>query len=589
MLPAMRTAGGSARTRHWRERVARYLGVAPDEKAAIYVAVVSSATLTDPVFWAEILFSAGIATLGLILGSPAVIIGAMLISPLMGPILSAGLALAAGDVVLAVRAAVGIGLSSAVAIAFSTLLVVLLPFREMTAEIAARTHPNTLDLVIALFSGAVGALAVSKTLRGVATSIPGVAIAVALMPPLCVTGYGIGVLLTLDRLQGLATMRGGALLFFTNLAAITFSSMVVFLLLDVDAPEVRRLVRARRQDEPRTSRTQAAVDRLLPGERTLVGGLPARLLLAFSLLVLVWVPLRRSFNALAAEIHQRQVLNSTRKAASALWTDLLGRTASGRPRSYIDALDAEVHDRRLDLSIRAFVSERVTVAERGLYLRRLARELDRQPDSIDLDLVEIPTSSYQLAQRPEEAVPAPPPPPTLGARFQGISREALGRLAEVPLPSHAAPLDWSLTVDARGPTATLAFLGPADLGVDAQEMIAFELRQRLELPQLDLRCEWIPTRSELHFARHEVVPGVEARQAVAVLAARVAPRPALHLRLLAADDELGHQRAAAVASALVAAGVEAERVATGVQGEGCPRCVLVLVEPAVGHDDGGPS
>ena len=138
------------------------------------------------------LFSAGIATLGLALNSPAVIIGAMLISPLMGPILASGLALATGDFVLGTRAVVNLALSCLAAIAFAVLLVALLPFKEVTAEIAARTQPNTLDLVIALFSGAVGSIAVCKEVKGVVTSIPGVAIAVALMPPLCVVGYGIG-------------------------------------------------------------------------------------------------------------------------------------------------------------------------------------------------------------------------------------------------------------------------------------------------------------------------------------------------------------------------------------------------------------
>ena len=80
----------------------------------------------------------------------------MLISPLMNPILASGLALASGDIVLGLRAAVNLFLSSAAAILFAVLLVVILPFREMTAEIEARTQPNVLDLMIALFSGAVG-------------------------------------------------------------------------------------------------------------------------------------------------------------------------------------------------------------------------------------------------------------------------------------------------------------------------------------------------------------------------------------------------------------------------------------------------
>ena len=83
-----------------RDRFANSLGVRPERKEEIYIDISKSATLLDPAYWLQILFAAGIATLGLILNSPAVIIGAMLISPLMGPILAAGLSLAAGDVIL---------------------------------------------------------------------------------------------------------------------------------------------------------------------------------------------------------------------------------------------------------------------------------------------------------------------------------------------------------------------------------------------------------------------------------------------------------------------------------------------------------
>ena len=110
----------------------------------------------------------------------------------MGSILANGLALATGDIILALRAILNLLLSCGLAIAFAMLLVLALPFKEMTSEIIARTQPNLLDLVIALFSGAVGAVAICKEPKGIATSIPGVSIAVALMPPLCVVGYGLG-------------------------------------------------------------------------------------------------------------------------------------------------------------------------------------------------------------------------------------------------------------------------------------------------------------------------------------------------------------------------------------------------------------
>jgi uncharacterized hydrophobic protein (TIGR00271 family) len=110
------------------------------------------------------------------------------------------------------RSLLNLLLSCLVAISFAVLLVTLLPFKEITSEILARTRPNILDLVIALFSGAVGSVAICKEPRGVATSIPGVAIAVALMPPLCVVGYGIGVAISVNSTQGLQVASGGGLL-----------------------------------------------------------------------------------------------------------------------------------------------------------------------------------------------------------------------------------------------------------------------------------------------------------------------------------------------------------------------------------------
>ena len=78
----------------WRTRFAASLGVRLERKTEIYLDISRAATLRDTTYWLQILFAAGVATLGLVLNSPAVIIGAMLISPLMGPILAAGLALA---------------------------------------------------------------------------------------------------------------------------------------------------------------------------------------------------------------------------------------------------------------------------------------------------------------------------------------------------------------------------------------------------------------------------------------------------------------------------------------------------------------
>ena len=164
-----------------------------------------------------IVMSCGIATLGLLQNSAAVIIGAMLISPLMGPIIGLGMGLATFDL-RSIRESlltllVGIGLALAIAI----LIVAMSPLKEATSEILARTEPTFFDLLVAVFSGLAGAYA-TVTRKGEA--IVGVAIATALMPPLAVVGYGIAVL-------NWNIAGGAAFLFMTNLLAIALSVTIV--------------------------------------------------------------------------------------------------------------------------------------------------------------------------------------------------------------------------------------------------------------------------------------------------------------------------------------------------------------------------
>ncbi len=130
-----------------------------------------------------------IASLGLDLNSPAVIIGAMLISPLMSPILGVGLAVGINDNDALLLALKHFGIAIAIALVTSTLYFWLTPFGIETAEIRARTAPTLLDVMVAFFGGVAGIISGSR--KDKSNAIPGVAIATALMPPLCVTGYGL--------------------------------------------------------------------------------------------------------------------------------------------------------------------------------------------------------------------------------------------------------------------------------------------------------------------------------------------------------------------------------------------------------------
>jgi len=130
-----------------------------------------------------------IASLGLDQSSPAVIIGAMLISPLMSPILGLGLAIGINDRTTLKISAQHFMIAIGIALVTSTLYFALTPLGEMNPEIESRTGPTPLDILIAFFGGVAGIISGSR--KDKSNAIPGVAIATALMPPLCVAGFGI--------------------------------------------------------------------------------------------------------------------------------------------------------------------------------------------------------------------------------------------------------------------------------------------------------------------------------------------------------------------------------------------------------------
>lgn len=158
--------------------------------------------------------SGGIAVLGLLLSSPAVVIGAMLLSPLMDPIIGLGFALAIGDYRWLRQSAKSLAWGALMAIGLCAVVVFLSPLKDITTEIAARTRPNLFDLFVALFSALAGAYAL---IRGREGTIVGVAIATALMPPLAVVGFGLA------TFNG-TVFSGALLLFVTNLLTIALTA-----------------------------------------------------------------------------------------------------------------------------------------------------------------------------------------------------------------------------------------------------------------------------------------------------------------------------------------------------------------------------
>ncbi|HAC21485.1 MAG TPA: TIGR00341 family protein [Porphyromonadaceae bacterium] len=169
-----------------------------------------------------LIFATFIASLGLNTNSTAVIIGAMLISPLMGPIMGFGLGLGINDIDLIKKSAKNYAIATLFSVLTSTIYFLLSPLSEAQSELLARTQPTIYDVLIALFGGLAGIVASSTKLKG--NVIPGVAIATALMPPLCTAGFGLAT-------GNFFYFFGAFYLYFINTVFISLSTLIVVRLL----------------------------------------------------------------------------------------------------------------------------------------------------------------------------------------------------------------------------------------------------------------------------------------------------------------------------------------------------------------------
>ena len=468
----------------FRSRLERLLQVDAGAKPAIYAETFDSAELADLNFLLSLLLSAGIATLGLVLNSPAVIIGAMMISPLMGPILAGGLALAAADLYLGLKALLSILASVGLAVGFSALLVWLLPFQSPTTEILARTRPNLLDLGVALFSGLAGALVVSRgTKAGGVSALPGVAVAVALMPPLCALGFGVG--------SGFSwpIIYGAGLLFLTNLAAIVASAFLVFYIVRMDAPNIRASLVESMQVRASRDRLYRALQRTpfaaAFSERT--HGLRWRIVMILAVLLVLFVPLRRGLLQVRDETLARTAVRE------------VVRTLTPASNVLSQTVDVGTDRVSVQLIVTSHIDpKRIAAAERTL-LRRTGKDA-----SIAVRRVAAEEELAVLRAELTRPAPAPPPPPPPPLDIDRARQEMLTRVG-APLkevwPADAAPIQsYDLLLSADGVVVTVGYQAKKDLDPILADTLTRVLRARLTLPSISvvLKREPEPGPSTAH-------------------------------------------------------------------------------------------
>ncbi len=397
----------------------------------------------DPAYALMLVLSCLIALLGLLVNSPAVIIGAMLISPLMGPILACGLALTLAEWELGKKAARNVALSVAEAVVIAAVATFFSPLKETTAEILARGNPNLMDLLIAFFSGVAGVLALTSGKAGM-TIIPGVAIATAVMPPLATTGYGLAT-------GQWEIARGSFLLFFTNLTAIVISADLVFLLVGF-----------------------RPAHRMLQQEHRLL--VRKRIGISLVILAIVSIPLMRTLLDAAQQARVRREISATLRE---------GLEQPGHAR--VSSVDFRVTEALISIDTVARTTRFIKFDEVKGLEQALAEKLER-PVKLRLEQVRVEEkepeparSDFLAGSALQPAAPPPAPKPAVQALWE-IQERVQAELAATLTPMRVVAVSVSAIGRSAPNVLRVQFSArqPAPTATEAWAVVAAALADKLD-------------------------------------------------------------------------------------------------------------
>lgn len=434
--------------------VLHLLGLDPDDRERVLAGMLRPPRREGAGYWLQLLLSMAIATLGLALGSTAVVIGAMLVSPLMAPLLELGMGLVVGSPALTLRALVRSAGSVAAVVGGSALLTLLLPFHEVNPEIASRTSPTLLDLLIATCVALVAAFTTVRSSSDTASAAAGTAIGIALVPPLCVIGFGIG---TGDW----PVAEGATLLFTANLSAILGVAVLSFLALGFDAVDLSAGGSAAADMEAgadaaaRPGRAFRALAAVL-GSRA---GRVVRIGVPLLLLGGVMLPLYRALDQVSREVRTRKAISDI------LDGEPLARNAV---RSVLSVTGGTV-------TLRLFV---IASPQRAAELKRTLHERIARvtPEAPTLDVVAVPDADAlrAVAAQAHADEVAPAVPAQTWSELAAAIRDVW--------PAEAGPLvHWSVSADSTGATLHAAYLGQP-LGPAAEALLSRSLSDQIGSP-----------------------------------------------------------------------------------------------------------
>lgn len=418
-----------------RELFAKSLGVDVEQRRSVLQSAQQS--VKDRAFavsyWLQLFLAMGIATLGLVLDSTGVVIGAMLVAPLMGPIVQLAMGLAVASPRLALYSLARVVSSVLFVVLSAAIITGLLPFHETTKEILARTSPTALDLGVAAFCAVAAGYATVRSGADTAVTAAGTSIGISLVPPLCVVGFGLGV----GQFQ---LSRGAALLFVANFSAILFFCTVFFLLLGFAPTRV-----ADEQHSAWTTVRRGA----------------SRLALPLLLIAVVFVPLRRALLDVSREVAHRSAV-----------AQVIGRNIAA----------SDVVRSTVDVSVDA-IRVQLLIVDHGADADRvraaIAREIQQRTNvapTVSVVMVADSAALRALSQRE----PEPPASPREVAQLRAKVADAL----EHNWPRSAAGdvRRWQIVLSRSGAATLHVAHDGAPLGAAAEELLAQRMTADLGSP-----------------------------------------------------------------------------------------------------------
>jgi uncharacterized hydrophobic protein (TIGR00271 family) len=429
----------------------------PERRAALVAGMLRRDPSEVAAYWFQLALAVGIATFGLVLGSGAVIIGAMLIAPLMGPIIGLAMGLSTGSPFLVLRSSGRIVVSMLVAVGGGAAITLLVPFHELNAEISSRTSPTILDLATASFCALAGVYATLRPGSDTSATAAGTSIGISLVPPLCASGFGVGL-----RLWPVA--RGASLLFLTNLVAIVVVGTLSFLATGFNRIDVIALEREELAREGRV----APLARLAAQELTRVfesrWGAALRLLMPLTLLAIVYVPLRRALDEVVWEARVRAA------AARALETE--------SDKVIRSQVHIERHEVRVLLIIVGDTSDAVATRQR---VEATVRKASEVAPSVQVLAIPDANAFAGLAATwlPEPAIRSSPAASPAG-ELSAVVAEVRGAVERVwPASTDGKVLDVEAGAEVAAPIHVRVVHFGAPLGAEAAEVVRRSLATQL--------------------------------------------------------------------------------------------------------------